>query len=293
MWEDARNAHLTPSEMSIHPLLDIIHNFNLCMALPPFIPTLQALSTGNWTRPNNVWCSNHSLELFMKCDTNLGLQGPNIDHVPILSSLDIPLPCNTPKPTCNFCVTDWSKLGKQLTHLLDACPRARRLRTPEELHPALDVINKLIRDSIDTLVPMTKPLPHTKRWWSQELNIMRKKKNQLANTLFCWRGTSDYPSHLLHKKSLKDYVKLIETTKKEHWENELLNTSEKDIWMANKYTTDAPTDGSKTRMTTLNFVDKEGDTHHTTSNAEKSTALAKSLFPPPPMHPSTPHTCYP
>ena len=131
---------------------------------------------------------------------------------------------------------------------------------------------------------MTKPLPRTKRWWSQELNIMRKKKNQLANTLFCWRGTPDYPSHLLHKKSLKDYVKLIETTKKEHWENELLNTSEKDIWMANKYTTDAPTDGSKTRMTTLNFVDKEGDTHHTTSNAEKSTALAKSLFPPPPTH---------
>lgn len=122
---------------------------------------------------------------------------------------------------------------------------------------------------------------------------MRKKKTWLANVSFRWRGTPDHPSHLLHKESSKDYAKLIKTTKKEHWENWLLNASEKDIWTANKYATDTPTDGSKTRMPTLNFVDKEGDTHHMTSNAEKSTALAKSLFPPPPMHPSTPHTCYP
>ena len=36
------------------PLLDIMATYNLKMALPPGIPTLQANVTGNLTRPDNV-----------------------------------------------------------------------------------------------------------------------------------------------------------------------------------------------------------------------------------------------
>ena len=101
-WEEERNAHLTSSEAALKPLLDTVNRFNLRMALPPNRPTLRALSTGNWTRPDNVWCSSHSLDLFINCDTNPGLQGPNTDHVPILSKLDIPLTRSISKPSRNF-----------------------------------------------------------------------------------------------------------------------------------------------------------------------------------------------
>jgi hypothetical protein len=90
-WEEDRNAHLTSSEAALKPLLDVIYRYDFRMALPPNRPTLQALSTGNWTRPDNVWCTSHSIDLVVKCDTDPGRQGPNTDHLPILTTLDFPL----------------------------------------------------------------------------------------------------------------------------------------------------------------------------------------------------------
>ena len=43
-----------------------------------------------------------------------------------------------------------------------------------------------------------------------------------------------HPAHQQHKKIAKDYAKLIEKSKKDHWEEWLLNASEKDLWTANK-----------------------------------------------------------
>jgi hypothetical protein len=86
-WEEDHNSHLTSSETSMQPLFDIIHRYDLRMALPPKRPTLRAHSTGNWTRPDNVWCTSHTSDLFIKCDTNPGLQGPITDHLPILSTV--------------------------------------------------------------------------------------------------------------------------------------------------------------------------------------------------------------
>ena len=68
---------------------------------------------------------------------------------------------------------------------------------------------------------------------------------------------------------------------------------EKDIWTANKYATDPPTDGGKTRIPTLNYTEQDGTVRSTTSNMEKSKALAGTFFPPPPPVPIVPHTCYP
>ena len=72
-WEEERNSHLTSTESALQPLLDLISRFDLRMTLPPNLPTLRALSTGNWTRPDNVWCTSHSLDLFISCITNPGL----------------------------------------------------------------------------------------------------------------------------------------------------------------------------------------------------------------------------
>ena len=101
-WEEERNAHLTSSEGMIRPLLDVLYKFDLKMALPENTPTLQAHSTGNWTHPGNVWCSDHTTDLFTQCKMSPGLRGPNTDHLPILSVLDLPTIHTVPKPTRNF-----------------------------------------------------------------------------------------------------------------------------------------------------------------------------------------------
>ena len=74
LWEEPRNSHLKSSELLLLPLMNLIRQADLRMALPPCIPTLEALSTRNWTRPDNVWCSSHSTDLFIRCTTEPGLR---------------------------------------------------------------------------------------------------------------------------------------------------------------------------------------------------------------------------
>ena len=64
-WESKENKHLTSAEHAVGPLLELTARFDLRMALPPFIPTLQAFSTGNWTQPDNVWRTSHTTNHFM------------------------------------------------------------------------------------------------------------------------------------------------------------------------------------------------------------------------------------
>ena len=270
-WEDESNTHLTSSEALIQPLLDMIYRFDMRMPLPPNIPTLQALSTGNWTRPDNVWCSNHSTDLFTQCNTNPGLRGPNTDHLPILSTLELPTTRNIPKPSRNFRTTDWKEFANHLMTLLPT-EEPKRLTSTAEFREALDSINNALKSTVEAVVPINKPFPSTKRWWTHELNDLRKKKNRLANLSHHWRGIPDHPSHQDHHNTSREYAKMIESTKKEHWENWLLNASERDMWTANKYATDPPTDGGKSRIPSLNYRGGDGTVLRTTSNTEKSTA---------------------
>ena len=292
IWESKANAHLTTSEPMIRPLLDLIDCYDLRMALPPNIPTLQALSTGNWTRPDNVWCTNHTTDLFTNCNTNPGLRGPNTDHLPILSKLDLPLNRSVAKPSRNFRSTDWKEFNTHLKGVLSTSTPSR-IRTENQFRTSLNTLTAALKSTIETKVPLNPPVPFTKRWWTPELGKLRKEKNRLANTSHKWRGLPEHPSHELHRDATRRYTKLIETTKKEHWEEWLTNAAERDIWTASKYATDPPSDGGKSRIPTLILTDGNGNPTRTTNNAEKTEALAKAFFPPPPLNPNIPLSSYP
>ena len=292
-WECEENDHLTSAEPLIRPLLNLIDQFDLRMTLPPNIPTLQAFSTGNWTRPDNVWCTSHTTNLFTKCITDPGTRAPNTDHMPIHSELDLRIQRNAPKPHRNFRATDWEKFNEHLTTSLAAAPEPKRIRTPEEFREALDAINLALKAAVEKEVPLHNQVPHTKRWWNRELNAARKSKRRLANEAHKWRGLPDHHAHADHKRATKSYAKLIEDSKRAHWEAWLLDAAERDLWTANKYMTETHTDGGKTRMPTLRQTNTDGTTQAATSNEDKSRTLAKSLFPPPPLNPSVPDTCYP
>ena len=116
---------------------------------------------------------------------------------------------------------------------------------------------------------------------TMSMTVLCKEKNKLANIVYRWRGLPSHPCHSQLKEANRKYADLIEQTKKEHWEEWLTNASERDIWTVNKYATNPPSDGSRTRIPNLNTTDRDGAPCHTMSNAEKSEILAKSFFPPP------------
>ena len=59
LWDEERNVHLftTANLDAAQPLLNLLATYGMKMALPKGIPTLEAMNTKNYTRPDNVFCS--------------------------------------------------------------------------------------------------------------------------------------------------------------------------------------------------------------------------------------------
>ena len=54
MWEEETNERLYELDNYIAPLIDLLYRNEMLLALPKGIPTFQS-TTGNWTRPDNMW----------------------------------------------------------------------------------------------------------------------------------------------------------------------------------------------------------------------------------------------
>ena len=62
LWDEERNGHLfTNSALeSAQKLISLLADYGMTQSLPKDIPTLQSSSSGNWTRPDDVFCTDHS-----------------------------------------------------------------------------------------------------------------------------------------------------------------------------------------------------------------------------------------
>ena len=101
MWEDDSNECLFEPEEFIAPLINLLYKCHMVLVLPKGIPTLQT-PAGNWTRPNNVWHSNTPEDPIQQCDTVPAIYPPLVDHLPVITILDLPLPRSFSLPTLNF-----------------------------------------------------------------------------------------------------------------------------------------------------------------------------------------------
>ena len=68
MWENDSNERLSEPTEYISPLLDLLYKNKMFLALPKGLLTFQ-MAAGNWTRPDNVWCSStlQRSDLQMRC----------------------------------------------------------------------------------------------------------------------------------------------------------------------------------------------------------------------------------
>ncbi|THU85973.1 hypothetical protein K435DRAFT_616598, partial [Dendrothele bispora CBS 962.96] len=153
------------------------------MVLPPSIPTLEALSTGNYTRVDNVFVSRHLVQRIKKCDTVPEQRPPKTDHIPIITILDLQQPVNRHKPAPNWKKANWKAINEFLeanAHQILGPPI--EFTTEEEYKEACENMDKL-RQTIEgneTLVPSTKPSPQQCRWWNNELAALRQTTNEFA-----------------------------------------------------------------------------------------------------------------
>jgi hypothetical protein len=163
-WEARTNSHLTSLDRLLNPLLDLIVNMHLEMALPWNIPTLEAHNTHNWTCPDNVWRCTNNPSPFISCDINPSLCPTHTDHLPIVSIIDIAyMPSNQPK-IFNYKTIDWSEYKSKLETNLSGnnALTLNPITTTDKLECVTDMIFRAIDKTTREVASKIK-LSHTQR----------------------------------------------------------------------------------------------------------------------------------
>lgn len=291
LWDEPRNEHLfTRRNLDLTQLLlDMIGRHNMKMALPPGIATLQALNTRNHTRVDNVFCSEDILDNITQCD--VGDSRPQkSDHYPIITTLDIGPPIKEFAPRHNFCMTKWPEFLKLLKENIDELPEPEELRTCESFEEWRTALNEAIQNAIDKHVPLSKPSPFTKRWWTSDLAAAKKVTKKLASSSKRYRPNMEHPIHKQYRRQHNDYSEMIRTAKIEHWAAWLEGLDESSIWTASRLVTGPDTDGGQTRVPTLQVKDPvtKQVVHEAADNESKGKLFFKTFFPTRPAVSSVP-----
>ncbi|KAG2029403.1 hypothetical protein BDR03DRAFT_880871 [Suillus americanus] len=133
--------------------------------LPSGTPTLQSTSTGNWTRPDNVFGTEGTIDAMISCTTEPAKQGPKTDHLPILIALELEVPQTDNTPCLNWHEVDWEHFKEVLGTALAPAPPLP-LASADEFQNMAQHVTHAIKSTIEACVLHSKPCPHSKRWWT-------------------------------------------------------------------------------------------------------------------------------
>lgn len=280
LWESVSNRHLNSSEDLIEPLLTLLRDYDMDLSLPPEIPTLFT-SGGRWTRPDNVWHSHHDHNPIISCNTVSEICPPVTDHLPVITVAELPVPRSPTSPVPNFHDVDWEEFNKALKDDLSRNSPALHISSEAEFTSKVDLLTTIIQRTIASQVPMRKPCPFSKRWWNREIADLVDKKNKLSNEMSKFCDITNHPSIAAHRKISNKLTETIKASKDAHWVDWLENANAREIYTANKYVTNEPSDLSCARIPDLNTTVNGAPAVASTNNA-KAQALAESFFPPPP-----------
>ena len=290
MWDEERNSHLftTVALDSVQKLLDLLVDFGMVQALPKDIPTLQSSSTGNWTRPNSDFCTDHSEEILILCTTDPGQRGLKTDHVLVLTELDLAIPLAPDTTTCNYRAVDWEEFNEYLNEALACLPPPAPIIMEEDFQRTAKNIDLALHDAVEKHVLKSRPCPHTWHWWTKELTDLKKHANQLSHLSHKFRALPDHTCHRASKDARNKLANEVFKAKKEHWCKWLEEATGDDIWMAHCYIKTSPGNGSRTCIPTLKGKNHDREDITAMTNKEKGDLLAQTLFPPPPDSSSIP-----
>ena len=89
------------------------------------------------------------------------------------------------------------------------------------------------------------------------------------------------PIHETYRQKRNVYTELIKKSKKDYWLQWIEEADSTNIWKVHKVVVEPSTDGGRTRVPVLK-EEVGGRVHERVSNDDKSRALHKTFFPPPP-----------
>jgi len=281
MWEPINNTHLfTAANLdAANNLINLVNMYNLVQVLPPGLATLEASNTKNLTRPDNVFCSESMEQCFTECDVKYHLRPVITDHFPIISTLDLqPNRINTtPKP--NYRDVDWDIFNATLADKLDSIPIPAELTSAQEFETAFANLTRAISEAVQEHVPMSKPSPYAKRWWSKDLENERKSVHRLCCKARSKLAQWNHPIHKEYRRERNKFSEHIKKAKLDHWNEWMENITPTGIWNFHHYAASNPSDQVQSRIATLKDPLNNANTQQ--DNTHKSELLYDTFFKPP------------
>jgi ribonuclease HI/endonuclease/exonuclease/phosphatase family metal-dependent hydrolase len=259
-------------------LIRAVANAGLDLALPPRMPTHLHNVTKRWTRLDQVFLSDHSLDSIVICEARLKALRVKTDHAPIVTELDLAITRTTAKDIANFREVDWTTFKEELSARINSLGRATPITSQSSLSAECEKLTKAIQETIRAEVPTIELSPRAKRWWTKELTQLRREANKLGKRASKHRSRPAHPIHGEYEAAKRKYEREIEFCKRHHWRDWLEKANDPDIWTAHKYISAPSADGSKSRIPTLTRTQGE-ITVTANTNEEKSSLLAATFFP--------------
>lgn len=158
------------------------------------------------------------------------------DHKPILTELQLDVPYYRPKNTrLNFSKADWDIIrGLVQGSLQDPTPCPDAATLEQQAGYFSNEIQSILKRSI----PISRPFPSAKRWWTRELTILRNNMTYWRNqwTAEKRRGNPGLQPFQEFKQAQKQYFTCMKSQKHAHWKEFISNPS--NIWKAHSINKD-------------------------------------------------------
>src|SRR5882672_8858559 len=157
LWDEPRNSHLfTRTNLDrAQEVIEVIAKYNLQMILPKGVLTLQALLTGNLTRPDNVFASDSLVSMVVECRTVPEEWPTRSDHFPIDIVVKVGADVVMEPAKSNFRATDWQVVREEMAIALCRLDMREEINGMDEFNARLHALTRAITGVIDRTVPRT------------------------------------------------------------------------------------------------------------------------------------------
>ena len=178
-------------------------------------------------------------------------------------------------------MADWSKVNSALGPRLEEESPAVRITTKDEFLKKVDDVVRIVNEVLHEQVDEKSANPYKQHLWTEELTSLKKTQNRLSNKSHKFRHVRDHPAHAEYKAAANKFKEVMTETCNQDWIDWLEGASQQDLYLANKYISNEPSDYSDVHIPALHII-SNGMPDLADSNEQKVKALANSFFSPPP-----------
>lgn len=230
MWDHPSNGHLfmRANLEAAEEMITILNRHRMVMALRPGVPTLEAMSTKNLTRPDNVFAMHTLAEHVIRCEVMRSDTPPGTDHFPVLTVLDLTPEVSTEGRGRNFRRVNWEEFEEELGKQLEGVA-VGRIESKEEMEQRLGEVMEALRRTVEAKVLERWETMYAKRWWTEELSAMRQRVKRLGRESERVIHIRGHRTHEDFRRARNDYSQAIKRVKKAHWEKWLDEVNAKTI----------------------------------------------------------------